>query len=179
MTAPSTTVPQAVPQIAVSSPAQSKPVLEQHPVSVQQTQVHSVAVPPKACESTIVVATAEHTPAELSKQPAPQQPYPQPSFSPIQEQSEDAIENPPQNESLPADFYDTLQPPPDMDDLDNAMPPDIVSQPVEETQSISDDEHHGMRRPTLDEFDALKDHPYVQRVRKIFHTEIIDARLKQ
>ncbi len=64
-----------------------------------------------------------------------------------------------------------------MDDLDNAMPTDMM-QPPADTSSEQEEDHHGMRRPTLDEFDALKSHPYVERIHKIFHTSVVDARLK-
>ena len=84
---------------------------------------------------------------------------------------------PSQTSSLPEDFYATLQPPPDMDDLDNAMPADMM-QLASDASTETEEEHHGMRRPTLDEFDALKSHPYVERIHKIFHTSIVDARLK-
>ena len=64
-----------------------------------------------------------------------------------------------------------------MDDLDNAISPEMM-QLESDTPTEMEEEHHGMRRPTLDEFDTLKNHPFVQRVNNVFHVAVVDARLK-
>ena len=67
-----------------------------------------------------------------------------------------------------------------MDDLDSAMmtPEPGLMQMATESPPDAEEEHRGMRRPTLDEFDELKKHPYVQRVNDVFHAIVVDARLK-
>ena len=92
---------------------------------------------------------------------------------------EDVMPMQPQGDAVPDDFYKNLQPPPDMDDLDNCAMPDEMAQLATEAPAEQEEEHHGMRRPTIDEFETLRDHPYVQRVAAVFHTSIVDARLKQ
>ena len=65
-----------------------------------------------------------------------------------------------------------------MDDLDSPMMTSEIMELPAESPPEAEEEHRGMRRPTLDEFDELKNHPYVQRVNNVFHATIVDARLK-
>lgn len=77
-------------------------------------------------------------------------------------------------ETLPENYYEQLQAPEDIDDMELNVLPDLEIALQEEVV----EEQRGMRRPTTDEFERLAQHPFVQRVHGIFRTQIVDARLR-
>lgn len=136
----------------------------------------SAAVVPTQCCSSVPQSEA------ISGNEVPQLPVSASVSAPVSAAPSPGFEDSPQSYSQdvpPASFYDTLQPPPDMDDLDAMVSFSSDFQGASEKSGIEEDVHVGMRRPNLDEFEALERHPFVQKVNALFRTVVVDARLKE
>ena len=183
--------PVAAQPVATSQP---QPATEQQPVAEPQPVV---APQPIATPQPTVVYTApdmqEPMTSPVSQEPAPQEPAPMPSQTAAPSAVEPPVANPMDDEETRLTTANVLLSMSQQDNFeynDDVTPETDLSIPQtpflaatssardnvsEEAESLG----RGLREPTAEELQKLREHPFVKQVNDLFATDVIFARVKK